>query len=196
MAFLRIAEARAVGETARFRVRKSATQVLAEDSRRFTPTAQYDVFLSHSYQDADVILGVKNIIESLGLTVYIDWIEDAALDRGNVTAKTADVLRVRMRASSCLIYAHSSNASASVWMPWELGYFDSLKPTFVWILPLVSEHDSEFKGHEYLGLYPALEKLDTITGRLNLGFLDVGEQHSNIPLTKAAKGSGVYFKTG
>jgi MTH538 TIR-like domain (DUF1863) len=193
MAYLRISEARTAGQAARAYVSKSASQILTEDSRRFSPTNHYDVFLSHSYQDADTIYGVRSIIESLGLSVYVDWIDDAALDRSRVTAKTAQVLRERMKTSSCLVYAHSANAAHSVWMPWELGYFDALKPSHVWILPLVSESDSEFRGQEYLGLYPPLEKLTTLAQRLDLGFLNVGEARAAIPLAKAASGSGVYY---
>lgn len=178
----------------RSKVQKSAIGILSETARRFTSTTKYDVFLSHSYQDADVILGVKSIIESLGLTVYVDWIDDNDLDRSAVTVKTAEILRVRIRASSCLVYAHSENASDSDWMPWELGYFDGFKPMFVWILPLVVNYDSEFEGKEYLGLYPTVDSLASIPGRLNLGFDDVGEQHSTIPLARAAKGHGVYLK--
>ncbi len=195
MAYLRISEARAAGQAARVYISKSASQILTEDSRRFSSTDRYDVFLSHAYQDGEVIYGVKKIIEALGLTVYVDWIDDAGLDRGKVTSKTAQLLRERMRVSSCLVYAHSSQATHSVWMPWELGYFDGFKPSYVWILPLVSNHDSEFKGQEYLGLYPSIEKLAALAGRLNLGFLDVGDQHSEIPLTKAARSTGVYFRT-
>lgn len=57
-----------------------------------------------------------------------------------------------MRVSSCLAYVHSANASESVWMPWELGYFDGFKPGFVWIVPLVEKSDKEYEGQEYLGL--------------------------------------------
>jgi hypothetical protein len=78
-------------------------------------------------------------------------------------------------------------------MPWELGYFDGFKPMFVWILPLVMDYDSEFKGQEYLGLYPTVDKLASIAGQLNLGFSDVGERRSTIPLEKAARGQGVFF---
>ncbi len=78
-------------------------------------------------------------------------------------------------------------------MPWELGYFDGFKPSYVWILPLVSAYDSEFNGQEYLGLYPPLEKLTDLAGRLTLAFLNVGDQHADIPLAKAARGTGVHF---
>jgi hypothetical protein len=193
LAYLRISEARAAGQAARSYAGKSASQILIEDSRRFSSANRYDVFLSHAYQDADAIYGVKTIIESLGLAVYIDWIDDPGLDRGTVTTRTAQILRDRMRASSSLVYAHSSNATQSVWMPWELGYFDGFKPSYVWILPLVSENDSEFSGQEYLGLYPPIEKLTALAEGSNLGFSNVGEDRSNIPLAKAARGTGVHF---
>lgn len=194
MAYLRISEARSAGLAAMpSYINKSASQILVEDSRRFSSTDRYDIFLSHSYQDAAVIYGIKRIIESLGLKIYVDWIDDSGLDRGEVTARTAQILRERMRTCSCLVYVHSANATQSVWMPWELGYFDGFKPAHVWILPLVSEYDSEFKGQEYLGLYPPIEKLDSLYGRLDLGFLNVGEQRSVMPLAKAASGSGVYY---
>src|SRR5258708_39246994 len=193
MAYLRISEARAAGQRARAYVQKSATQLMREHAGRLTATSRYDVFLSHSYQDADTILGVKSIIEATGLTVYVDWIDDAGLDRSKVTVKTADILRKRMRASSCLVYAHSPSASDSAWMPWELGYFDAFKPSFVWILPMVTDYDSEFKGQEYLGLYPTLDKIESLAGRLNLGFKEVGTLRSTIPLTEAARGKGVFL---
>ena len=193
MPYLRISEAKAAGQTARSRVAKSASQILIEDSARFSETDHYDVFLSHSYQDADTIYGVKKIIESLDLSVYVDWIDDAGLDRSKVTTRTAQVLKQRMKVSSCLVYAHSSNATHSVWMPWELGYFDGIKTGYVWILPLVAQDDSEFKGQEYLGLYPPVEKLTNLAQRLNLGFAKVGSERSDIPLSKAARGTGVYY---
>jgi hypothetical protein len=53
--YLRIAEARAASQVARSYVTKSASQILMEDSRSFSSADRYDVFLSHSFQDADVI---------------------------------------------------------------------------------------------------------------------------------------------
>jgi len=127
----------------------------------------------------------------------VDWIEDPAMDRTKVKTTTAEVLRERMRSAASLVYVHSANASDSVWMPWELGYFDGFKPTYVWVLPLVVASDSEFRGQEYLGLYPTVDKIPSIAGRLELGFTNVGQQRQDIPLARAAKakGTGVYFTT-
>ncbi len=93
MSYLRISEARAAGQAARSYVSKSASQILTEDARSFSPARSYDVFLSHAYEDGELILGVKKIIEGLGLSVYVDWIDDAGLDRGKVTSRTAQLLR-------------------------------------------------------------------------------------------------------
>ena len=173
----------------------SSARILAEQARAFDSTLRYDIFLSHSFDDAEVIYGVKKMIEALGLSVYVDWIDDAKLDRSKVTAKTAAVLRERMKACSSLVYAHSANSQSSVWMPWELGYFDGMKPHQVWILPLVADYNSEFKEQEYLGLYPSVEKLSSLgTGRARLGFDNVGSDNHQVLLEKAARGEGVYYR--
>lgn len=132
-------------------------------------STNFDVFLSHSFLDAQIILGVKQLLEAEGLRVYVDWIEDSQLDRTLVTAKTADVLRTRMRHSRSLIYATSETSSDSKWMPWELGYFDGYKPGHVAILPLVKTSYAHYKGQEYLGLYPYIEDISWTGGRRGLG---------------------------
>lgn len=46
-------------------------------------------------------------------------------------------------------------------MPWELGYFDGMRPAKVAIFPIVEASDSEFTGIEFVGLYPKIER-DTL----------------------------------
>jgi len=112
----------------------------------------YDIFLSHSSSDSEIVAGLKLEIEDLGYSVYVDWIEDPLLNRSNVTKETALVLQERMKNCKSLIYAFSENASDSKWMPWELGYFDALKGT-VAVLPISQTSKHSFKGTEYLGIY-------------------------------------------
>ena len=57
----------------------------------------FDIFLSHAVKDADLILGVKTLLEESGFTVYVDWIIDPLLERDKVNATTANILRKRMR---------------------------------------------------------------------------------------------------
>lgn len=121
---------------------------------------QFDVFLSHSIRDEELVLGIVEFLKQMGKKVYVDWIEDRQLSRSSVTPETAETLRQRMNQSSRLLYLATDNASSSKWMPWELGYFDGLKSGNVAILPLVDSAYSSFQGQEYLGIYPALGKDD------------------------------------
>ena len=133
---------------------RSASAILKENYDSFSNTKTYDVFLSHSFLDAEVILGLKLALEEKNFTVYVDWIEDKQLNRNNVNSGTANQLRNRMRKCKSLFFATSDNSSNSKWMPWELGYFDGLKNK-VAIIPIKkSSFDSNnFSGQEYLGLY-------------------------------------------
>jgi hypothetical protein len=116
---------------------------------------EFDIFLSHSYDDRKIIPALKRQLELLGYSVYVDWINDKLMSRQNVTPKTAKILQKRMNQSKSLFYATSENTPNSKWMPWELGYFDGLKDKRVAILPLKKNNNfsENFKGQEYLGLY-------------------------------------------
>lgn len=135
-----------------------AQRILKEEVRNSNLQKTYDIFLSHSYADAQMILGAAEILRNAGYSVYVDWIEDAHLDRSNVTQESADLVRKRMRSCKWLVYATSENSSNSKWMPWELGYFDGFRPDCVAIFPLVRSSISTFKGQEYLSLYPTITK--------------------------------------
>jgi len=121
----------------------------------------FDIFLSHSYADREIIPALKEELENFGFSVYVDWITDHLLSRDEINKKTAEVLQTRMKQSKCLIYATSDNSQKSRWMPWELGYFDGIKDKMVGILPLKKDTNNftdDFKGEEYLGLYYYVDK--------------------------------------
>jgi hypothetical protein len=133
---------------------KKADQIILDSVLAHTGVKTYDIFLSHSVRDAELILGMKGTFEDLGYSVYVDWIEDPSLDRSNVSAATAQKLRSRMQSSRSLFYVTTSNATTSRWMPWECGYFDGSKEK-VAIAPIqAASTDNKFSGQEYLGLYP------------------------------------------
>ena len=140
----------------------SARDVLNE-GRVTDSTKTYDIFLSHSSKDMELIAGLKLILNDLGYTVYVDW-NDNELDPNNVTPRTAEVLRERMACCRSLVYAFSENASNSKWMPWELGYFDALNKSRVAVLPITTTAKYSFKGSEFVGLYYFIQ-IDTIKGQ-------------------------------
>jgi len=137
---------------------KTADQIIVEYASAFSHLKSYDVFLSHSVKDSELILGMKGIIEDLGYSVYVDWIDDPELERKKVSNKTANKLRVRMKSSKSLFFVTTDNADNSKWMPWECGYFDGIKEK-VAIVPIKkSSFNNEYYGQEYLGLYPYIIK--------------------------------------
>jgi hypothetical protein len=151
-------EARTAANAQPQRLAKSSKQILAEDAAKAYDWQSFDVFLSHSILDAELILGVKVLLEKRGYSVYVDWDSDGDLDRSVVSPKTAAILRTRMRQSKSLLYVATENAGTSKWMPWELGYFDGFKKGGVAILPVLDSENASFRGQEYLGLYPVVTK--------------------------------------
>lgn len=144
---------------------KNAEQLIAEASASFTTTRTYDIFLSHSIRDAELILGMKGILEDLGYSVYVDWIEDPQLNRTKVTPATADKLRQRMNSSRSLFYVTTANSDTSRWMPWECGYFDGKKEKAAIVPIQKAPIDNSFSGQEYLGLYPYVVRQPDTTNK-------------------------------
>ena len=171
MGFFTIWELREAGRQARQYVTKSAAQILLESTKTFSVSRIYDIFLSHTLKDSDDILGLKVIIEKLGYSIYVDWIEDPHLDRSSVSAETADRLRIRMKSCRSLFFATSENSPSSKWMPWELGYFDGLKGR-VAILPVADRESYQFRGQEYLGLYPYIDRVKMTNTDQNALFIN------------------------
>lgn len=170
-------EARAIARrsTVQFSEKALRESVLAVgDADRF------DIFLSHSSKDADLVRGVKLILEGLGFTVYVDWATDPQLDRANVTKATAALLRKRMGQCNSLLFAATENAPSSRWMPWELGYFDGLRRGNVAIMPLTDHPDEVYRGQEYLALYPTLRKGRRVDRRDEIFIEEPGERWTTL----------------
>ena len=141
---------------------ESADTVLVKKAAAFSTADQFDIFLSHSFSDKDIVLGIWFALEDMGYKVYVDWIHDRHLSRETVTRATAEVLRDRMRNSKSLFFATSSGSSASKWMPWELGFKDGHNQKAA-ILPIAQTDTQSYVGQEYLGVYPYITE-DAATG--------------------------------
>ena len=131
----------------------STASILTERMQKQASALGHDIFLSHAFDDKELILGVALTLEDLGYTVYLDWRDDPSLDRKNVNHTTAHKLRERMRNSKCLFFATTENTSNSKWMPWELGFKDGHNNRSA-VLPLQASRPDDYKGQEYLGIYP------------------------------------------
>ncbi|GGC83511.1 toll/interleukin-1 receptor domain-containing protein [Undibacterium terreum] len=136
---------------------RSTGEILNEKALATGHVGHFDIFLSHSWNDQKLVLGIWLSLEDMGYSVYVDWIHDRHLSRESVSKETAQVLRQRMLNSKCLFFATTSNSSSSKWMPWELGFKDGHNRRAA-ILPVSQNYGNSYVGQEYLGVYPYVTK--------------------------------------
>lgn len=53
---------------------ESASNVLSRKVQTSANVANFDIFLSHSFSDQKIILGIWLSLEDMGYKVYVDWI--------------------------------------------------------------------------------------------------------------------------
>ena len=163
MAFLRESDVRARARQRAAVQGVSVAEALGRAARQ--RLARYDIFLSQTVRDAEIVLGVYDVLTSAGHKVFCDWIEAPEADRSQVTPANAAFVRATMGVSDTLLFLDTEGAAQSLWMCWELGWFDAAKGT-VGILPVLGEGERYYRGREFLGLYPYVE-LDE-SGRLKV----------------------------
>lgn len=110
-------------------------------------------FLSHSSKDDELVAGAIRVLENHGGKVYVDEIDPEMPPYTN--AKTAALLKTRIRDTSRFVLLASKNSKDSRWVPWELGIADGLKPpSNIALFPASdSNYDQSWASWEYLGLY-------------------------------------------
>ena len=90
MALFSQASVRAAGRRAAASAGVSAQVQLRQLAEGTPPDRQFDIFLSHSYLDSELVLGLKATIETMHHSVYVDWVEDDHLARSDVSRGTAE----------------------------------------------------------------------------------------------------------
>lgn len=128
----------------------------------------YDVFLSHSSVDSELLLQLKSIFNHTNINVYIDWVNDrGALKRELTNVNTANAIIERLKASKALLYVHTDASINSRWTPWELGFFHALKGKVCVYNP------NNIEKAPYLDIYPAVILEDgTFFVKLNNEIID------------------------
>jgi hypothetical protein len=92
---------------------------LTEDTRG----KDYDVFLSHSSKDKDLVGKIRDVIEKeFGFDAYVDWDENSGMKRSEV----ANTVKKAMKHSKTLLIVKTKNSDESSWVSWETGYFEAL----------------------------------------------------------------------
>lgn len=139
----------------------AAMAEIARKMNEFVPTEkhqhhdQYDIFLSYRSVDYSHCEDLKNLFEGLNYKVYWDR-DDPVLKDKPVTKETAAHLRSRMRCCRALVFAVSSHFDESLWMPWELGFFDG-RTGLVFVYPLDEGIVERKPRPQYLDFYPWID---------------------------------------
>jgi hypothetical protein len=136
---------------------RSPRAILHEYVTTCSDTKSYDVFLTHSIRDAELVLGVKVLLNRYKYTVYVDWSEDPDVDKSKIAKDIADKLRKRMQCAKSLIYITTENVENFKWMPWQLGYFDGLREK-VAIMPIKDAILASYHSKEFLSVYPYITR--------------------------------------
>lgn len=116
-------------ETDSFNVSPEDLYLRLKSNNTFQSKKAFHVFISHSYQDSDLVRQVKSCLNSHGLTVYCDWTSDNDfLKRSLVSDYTKMVLKKRIEQSKCIVFIETKNSVnkdgsfASPWISMEIEY--------------------------------------------------------------------------
>ena len=114
------------------------------------------VFLSHKHDDLAELKDFIGFLENkYGVAVYIDSI-DPNMPK-STSGETATRLKSIIQKCNKFILLATDNAIESKWCNWELGFGDAHKyKNNIAILPIKKKnsYDSQYKGNEYLYIYP------------------------------------------
>ncbi|MBQ8464807.1 MAG: toll/interleukin-1 receptor domain-containing protein [Alphaproteobacteria bacterium] len=103
---------------------KDRNSYLAEAHISKEQKETFDVFLSHSSKDKNLVGKVRDVIEKeYHFSAYVDWDENSGMLRTEV----ADTIKEVMTRCKTLLIVKTQNSDESSWVSWETGYFEALK---------------------------------------------------------------------
>lgn len=130
-------------------------------TKSFSYDSKKTVFLSHKHSDLTELQGIIGFLEqNYNVQIYIDSQDPSMPNKtcGETAARIKDIIR----SSDKFILMATNDAIESKWCNWELGFGDSIKfPKNLAIFPIKNRNqsDSDYKGNEYLQLYPHIVKV-------------------------------------
>lgn len=120
------------------------------------------VFISHKHNDLDDLMGLIGFLEkTYGIKAYIDS-RDSSMPEVT-SGVTATNIKNRITACDKFILLATNAAIDSKWCNWELGFGDAKKyknNIALFPMKLKGNIDSQYKGNEYMEIYPHIVKRD------------------------------------
>lgn len=114
------------------------------------------IFLSHSHQDRRFVDDAEMFFALFGVDLYVDWLDPRMPKLTN--PETAEKLKTKIDNCHRFVVLASNNAGSSKWVPWELGYADSVKTVKNIAIFGIADNSGDWAGNEYIGIYPRISK--------------------------------------
>lgn len=113
------------------------------------------IFLSHKHDEFSILQDVIAFLKDEGVDVYIDWMDPNMPAYTN--AETAHKLKRSIKVADKFILIATPSAINSKWCNWELGLGDAEKYIENIALLPINRNNENFKGAEYLAIYPFID---------------------------------------
>jgi hypothetical protein len=166
---------------------KNATKRMYNSYGRIT--LKTTIFLSHKHSDLNNLKGIIGFLENAyDVNVYIDS-RDPNMPE-NTSGETAKRIKSIIEKSDKFILLATNDAIESKWCNWELGFGDAKKyDKHIAIFPMKKKgsSDNQYKGNEYLYIYPHIVYFSNNDTFKNGNYIKAGyyvcKQDSNDDLT-------------
>ena len=113
------------------------------------------IFISHKHNEEEYVYRLKDVLERYGFGGYVDWEDD---DMPPTTSSdTAKELKSRIEKAKKFILIATRSAIESKWCNWEVGFADAHKYEDHLALFPVKGDFGNYKGEEYLQIYPSIQ---------------------------------------
>ena len=137
---------------------ESREPILRHDA--FSGDSRITVFISHKHSDLEELKGIIGFLErNYNVKCYIDS-RDSSMPT-ITSGETASKIKERIRSCKKFILLATEDAIESKWCNWEIGYGDANKyqDDDIAVFPVKDDY-SDWKGNEYLQLYPSIKRLN------------------------------------
>lgn len=144
-------------------LRKSLSLEDFRESVEFSESvSKTTVFISHKHEDLEDLQGIIGFLEQeYNVDTYTDG-NDSKMPK-ITSGKTAERIREIIKRCDKFILLATNKAVESNWCNWELGFGDANKfPKDIAIFPMNDKFKkvSDYKGKEYMELYPTIVHYD------------------------------------
>lgn len=127
-----------------------------QQTRTFFAGMRASVFLSHKHDEISQLKRVAYILEKIHANIYVDWLDNSMPKE--TTGTTATIIKQRIKKYDKFILVATDGAIDSKWCNWELGYGDAQKFDLgkIALFP-IAQNDGNWKGTEYMQIYPTIQ---------------------------------------